>query len=126
VKHLRFACAANGLGGDLQKFGLDPTPPPKIGGLRPAQRSWTYFAENPLTHTYQRTQQAMLSTRLERAALMEKKWRVGDLQPVQGTDLRAMSQTGFVLYDETGQPCVTFGYGTMMKQGWLGSMSWRH
>jgi hypothetical protein len=43
---------------------------------------------------------------------MEKKWRVGDLQPVQGTDLRAMSQIRFVLYDETGQPCVTFGYGT--------------
>jgi hypothetical protein len=40
---------------------------------------------------------------------MEKKWRVGDLQPVQGTDPRA-SQIGFVLYDEMGQPCVTFGY----------------
>jgi hypothetical protein len=40
---------------------------------------------------------------------MEKKWRVGDLEPVQGA---AMSQIGFVLYDETGQPCVTFGYGT--------------
>jgi hypothetical protein len=23
-----------------------------------------------------------------------------------------MSQIGFVLYDETGQPCVTFGYGS--------------
>ena len=43
---------------------------------------------------------------------MENKWRVGDLQPVQGTDPRAMSQIGFVLYDETGQPCVTFGYGS--------------
>jgi hypothetical protein len=43
---------------------------------------------------------------------MEKKWRVGDLQPVQGAGPRAMSQIGFVLYDETGQPCVTFGYGT--------------
>ena len=41
---------------------------------------------------------------------MEKKWRVGDLQSVQGAHLRAMSQIGFVLYDETGQPCVTFGY----------------
>jgi hypothetical protein len=40
---------------------------------------------------------------------MGKKWRVGDLQPVLGG---AMSQIGFVLYDETGQPCVTFGYGT--------------
>jgi hypothetical protein len=40
---------------------------------------------------------------------MEKRWRVGDLQPVQSG---AMSQIGFVLYDETGQPCVTFGYGT--------------
>jgi hypothetical protein len=40
---------------------------------------------------------------------MEKKWRVGDLQPVRGV---AMSQIGFVLYDQTGQPCVMFGYGT--------------
>jgi hypothetical protein len=40
---------------------------------------------------------------------MEKKWKVGDLQSVRGA---AMSQIGFVLYDETGQPCVTFGYGT--------------
>jgi hypothetical protein len=31
---------------------------------------------------------------------------------VQETDPRAMSQIGFVLYDETGQPCVTLGYGT--------------
>ena len=46
------------------------------------------------------------------AARMEKKWRVGELQSVQGADLQAMSQIGFVLYDETGQPCVMFGYGT--------------
>jgi hypothetical protein len=43
---------------------------------------------------------------------MENKWRVGDLQPVQGADQRVMSQIGFVLYDEAGQPCVTFGYGS--------------
>ena len=43
---------------------------------------------------------------------MEKQWRVGDLQTMQGADPRAMTMTGFVLYDETGQPCVTFGYGT--------------
>ena len=44
---------------------------------------------------------------------MEKKqWRVGDLQTMQGADPRAMTMIGFVLYDETGQPCVTFGYGT--------------
>jgi hypothetical protein len=41
---------------------------------------------------------------------MEKKWRVGDLQPMRGEG--PMSQIGFVLYDETGQPCVMFGYGT--------------
>ena len=40
---------------------------------------------------------------------MEKKWRVGDLQTMQGADPRAMTMIGFVLYDETGQPCVTFG-----------------
>ena len=39
---------------------------------------------------------------------MEKQWRVGDLQTIPG----AMTMIGFVLYDETGQPCVTFGYGT--------------
>jgi hypothetical protein len=38
---------------------------------------------------------------------VEKKWRVGDLQPVRGA-----VQIGFVLYDETEQPCVMFGYGT--------------
>jgi hypothetical protein len=43
---------------------------------------------------------------------MEKQWRVGDLQTMQGADPRAMTMIGFVLYDETGQPCVTFGYGT--------------
>ena len=43
---------------------------------------------------------------------MEKQWRVGDLQTMQGADPRAMTIIGFVLYDETGQPCVTFGYGT--------------
>ena len=44
---------------------------------------------------------------------MEKKqWRVGDLQTMQGADPRAMTMIGFVLYDETGQPCVAFGYGT--------------
>ena len=29
---------------------------------------------------------------------------------MQGADPRAMTMIGFVLYDETGQPCVTFGY----------------
>ena len=48
----------------------------------------------------------------ERAAQMETQWRVGDLQTMQGADPRAMTMIGFVLYDETGQPCVTFGYGT--------------
>ena len=32
---------------------------------------------------------------------MEKKWRVGDLQTMQGADPRAMTMIGFVLYDET-------------------------
>ena len=40
---------------------------------------------------------------------MEKKWRVGDLQTMQGADPRAMTMVGFVFYE--GQPCVTFGYG---------------
>ena len=31
---------------------------------------------------------------------------------MQGADPRAITMTEFVLYDETGQPCVTFGYGT--------------
>jgi hypothetical protein len=33
---------------------------------------------------------------------MEKKWRVGDLQTMQGADPRAMTMIGFVLYDEAG------------------------
>jgi hypothetical protein len=61
---------------------------------------------NPATYAYAKGEQS------EKATLMENKWRVGDLQPVQGADPRAMSQIGFVLYDETGQPCVTFGYGS--------------
>lgn len=40
---------------------------------------------------------------------MQKKWRVGDLQPMRGA---VMSQIGFVLYDEKGELCVMFGYGT--------------
>jgi len=40
----------------------------------------------------------------ESAAQMEKQ--------MQGADPRAMTMIGFVLYDEAGQPCVTFGYGT--------------
>jgi hypothetical protein len=40
---------------------------------------------------------------------MQKKWRVGDLQPMRGA---VMSQIGFVLYDEKGEPCALFGYGT--------------
>jgi hypothetical protein len=49
-----------------------------------------------------------------RTARMEKKWRVGDLQPVLGA---AKSQVGFVLYDEAGHPCVTFGYGSHDEAG---------
>jgi hypothetical protein len=38
-------------------------------------------------------------------------WRVGNIEPVY--DSRGMpAGTGFVLYDENGQACVTFGYGT--------------
>jgi hypothetical protein len=43
---------------------------------------------------------------------MEKKWRVGDLLPVQGA---AMSQIGFVLYDEAGSPASRLGAAAMMK-----------
>ena len=49
------------------------------------------------------------SSKPARASQMEKQWRVGDLQTMQGADPRAMTMIGFVLYDETGQPCVTFG-----------------
>jgi hypothetical protein len=51
---------------------------------------------HPATYAYAKGEQS------ERAARMEKKWRVGDLQPLQGADPRATSQIGFVLYDETG------------------------
>jgi hypothetical protein len=35
------------------------------------------------------------------------------------------SEIGFVLYDKMGVPCVTFGYGSLMNLGWLGSTYWR-
>ena len=35
------------------------------------------------------------------------KWRVGPVQTVSGGSFWG---SGFVLYDETGKPCVTFGY----------------
>ena len=34
-------------------------------------------------------------------------WRVGPVQTVSGGSFWG---SGFVLYDETGKPCVTFGY----------------
>lgn len=37
-----------------------------------------------------------------------QKWRVGPVQSVFGE----FSGSGFVLHDETGKPCVTFGYLT--------------
>lgn len=49
---------------------------------------------------------------MERAMRMQKKWRVGNLQPRRGA---VMSRIGFVLYDEKGEPCVMFGYGPVMK-----------
>ena len=36
-------------------------------------------------------------------------WRVGPVQTVSGGSFWG---SGFVLYDETGKPCVTFGYST--------------
>ena len=56
-------------------------------------------------HTHQPTQASYAKRAIRGATWMEKKWRVGDLQSVQEAHLRAMSQIGFVLYDETGQPC---------------------
>jgi len=41
-----------------------------------------------------------------RATKMHK-WRVGPVQTVSGGSFWG---SGFVLYDETGKPCVTFGY----------------
>ena len=35
------------------------------------------------------------------------KWRVGPVGSVSGERFWG---SGFVLYDETGEPCVTFGY----------------
>jgi hypothetical protein len=38
---------------------------------------------------------------------MEKKWRVSDVELLEGGLL-----FGFALYDERGLPCVSFGYQT--------------
>ena len=37
------------------------------------------------------------------------KWRVGDIQSTQD-DFAQFAGVGFVLYDQTGKPCVAFGY----------------
>jgi hypothetical protein len=37
------------------------------------------------------------------------KWRVGSVGSVRGENFWGV---GFVLYDEMGKPCVTFGYST--------------
>jgi hypothetical protein len=52
-----------------------------------------------------------VGVRLRERISKMKNWRVGTLQP---TSDRVGNPTGsgFVLYDETGQPCVTFGYGS--------------
>ena len=42
----------------------------------------------------------------DRATKMQN-WRVGPVQTVSGGSFWG---SGFVLYDETGEPCVTFGY----------------
>jgi hypothetical protein len=42
-----------------------------------------------------------------KSASMEKKWRVSQVELLEGGLL-----FGFVLYDEKGRPCVSFGYGT--------------
>jgi hypothetical protein len=38
-----------------------------------------------------------------------KEWRVGTVEPTSDR-IGNPTGSGFVLYDETGQPCVTFGY----------------
>jgi hypothetical protein len=38
-----------------------------------------------------------------------RKWRVGDIQSTQD-DFAQFAGVGFVLYDQAGKPCVTFGY----------------
>jgi hypothetical protein len=42
---------------------------------------------------------------LTEGASMEKKWRVSHVELLEGGLL-----FGFVLYDEKGRPCVSFGY----------------
>src|SRR5262249_30031232 len=87
------------------------TPAPKIGS--PARARWPFWscakfeAAIPIT-----TPGKLCSPRIEGSQMEKKQWRVGDLQTMQGADPRAMTMIGFVLYDETGQPSVTFGYGT--------------
>lgn len=41
---------------------------------------------------------------------MEKKWRVTDVELLEGGLV-----FGFVLYDEKGRPCVSFGYADDRK-----------
>ena len=48
---------------------------------------------------------------------MDEKWRVGHVELLEGGLL-----FGFVLYDQKGRPCVSFGYADDKKQTWAAIM----
>ena len=50
-------------------------------------------------------------------------WRVGSVGSVSGENFWGV---GFVLYDETGKPCVTFGYSTRKLRKLVVSISQLH
>src|SRR5262249_41376305 len=67
--------------------------------------------QNSMDHTHHHTQRAKPSKQSERAARMEKKWRVGDLQTIQGAHPSAITMTEFVLHDEEGSLVSRLGMG---------------
>src|SRR5262249_51296870 len=67
----------------------------------------------------------MLKHAIREGSRMEKKWRVVDLQAMQGADPRAMTMIGSCSMTRQGSLASRLGSGPMMKRGRVAGMSWR-
>ena len=83
-----------------------------------ANRSFANYVEVPSTLAtqgqYPATKQRVRSFAEQRNAAegtsMDEKWRVGHIELLEGGLL-----FGFMLYDQKGRPCVSFGYADAKK-----------
>ena len=90
--------------------GRDGVPHPKNSLASDRAKVLRKFCENSIAHAHHNPEGVSLSdaTRFSRkGASMEKKWRVSDVELLEGGLL-----FGFALYDQKGMPCVSFGYQT--------------